>query len=109
MKFIAMEIESPNARRADFGPHLRSEAQCLWDLQQQDVVREAYFRADQHTAVLILECESLDQAQEFTSSLPLVQRGLIRFDLIPLAPYSGFSRLFAQTSGKKEKQKGTRL
>ena len=96
MKFIAMEDESSNTSSSDFEPHLRNEAQRLWNLYQQDIVREAYFRADRHTAVLILECESLVQAQEFTSSLPLVQKGLIRFDLIPLAPYSGFSRLFAQ-------------
>jgi hypothetical protein len=29
--------------------------------------------------------------------LPLVQAGLTSFDIIPLAPYSGFSRLFARS------------
>jgi hypothetical protein len=94
MKFIALEIESPNVTSTDFEPHLRNEARYMWDLQQQGVVCEAYFRSDQHTAVLILECESLAQAQFLTSSFPLVQQGLIHFDLIPLVPYSGFSRLF---------------
>jgi hypothetical protein len=94
MKFIALEIESPNTTAADFEPHLRNEARHVWDLQQQGIVRESYFRSDRHTAVLILECESLAQAQLLTSSFPLVQQGLIHFDIIPLAPYSGFSWLF---------------
>jgi hypothetical protein len=94
MKFLALEIESPNVTSAGFEPHLRNEARHVWDLQQQGVVREVYFRSDRHTAVLMLECESLAQAQLLTSSFPLVQQGLIHFDLVPLVPYSGFSRLF---------------
>jgi hypothetical protein len=94
MKFIALEIEKANATAADFEPHLKNEARHVWELQQQGVIREIYFRADQHTAVLILECESLSHAQELLSSFPLVQQGLIHFDIIPLIPYSGFSRLF---------------
>jgi len=94
MKFIALEIENPNTSAEAFQPHLKNEARCVWELQQQGIVREAHFRADRHTAVLILECESLAQAQALTSSLPLVQHGLITFDLIPLVPYSGLSRLF---------------
>lgn len=95
MKFLALELESPEAKPADFQPHLRDEARHVWDLQQRDIVREAYFRPDRHTAVLVLECEDLAQAVELTASFPLVRQGLIRFDLIPLVPYSGLSRLFA--------------
>ena len=58
MKFIALEIESPNTSTADFEPHLRDEAQHVWNLQQQGIVREAYSRSDQHTAVLnLLWCD----------------------------------------------------
>lgn len=94
MKFIALEIESPGATAADFAPFLRNEAQHVWNLLQQGTVRESYFRADQHTAVLILECENLAQAQALASAFPLAQQGLIHFDIIPLVPYSGLSRLF---------------
>jgi len=94
MKFIALEIEKANATAADFEPHLKNEAQHVWELQQQGIIREVYFRADQHTAVLILECESLSRVRELLSSFPLVQQDLIHFDIIPLIPYSGFSRLF---------------
>lgn len=95
MQFIALEIENPNVLAEAFQPHLSDEARRVWELQQQGIIREAHFRADRHTAVLVLECESLAQAQEVASSFPLVQQGLIRFELIPLVPYSGLARLFA--------------
>jgi len=94
VKFLAMEVESEGARTEDFAPHLKEEARSLWDLQQAGVVREAYFRADRRTAVLVLECEGRDQAEAALGGLPLARRGLIRFDLVPLLPYSGYARLF---------------
>jgi hypothetical protein len=60
------------------------------------VIRELYFRADRHAAVLVLECASTEEAQSVLSTLPLVAAGLIHFDLIPLAPYPGFARLFVE-------------
>jgi muconolactone delta-isomerase len=95
MKFLALEVELPGAGPADFEPHLRAEARRVWDLQQAGTVREIYFRADQHTAVLVLECGDLAEARSALASLPLVAEGLIRFEVLPLAPYPGFARLFA--------------
>ncbi len=94
MKIIALEKESETVQPSDFKPHLKSEAQKLWELHQSDHVREMYFREDQKTAVLILECESIETANQILSQLPLVKKGLIQFELIPLIPYSGFERLF---------------
>lgn len=94
MKYIAMEHEVANTSTEDFQPHLRNEAARLWQLYQEGVVRETYFRADQHTAVLVLECENEAVVCEVLDSLPLVRAGLITFEIIPLMPYSGFARLF---------------
>ncbi|NPV71042.1 MAG: hypothetical protein HPY55_10415 [Firmicutes bacterium] len=44
--------------------------------------------------MLILECTGPAEAPEILATLPLVQQGLIEFDVIPLKPYPGFSRLF---------------
>jgi muconolactone delta-isomerase len=96
MKFLALEVELPGASAAGFAPHLAAEARHLWDLQQRGSVREAYFRPDRHTAVLSLECADQPEAERLLADFPLVRQGLIRFELIPLAPYSGYARLFAQ-------------
>jgi len=42
----------------------------------------------------VLECDAQAGAQEILATLPLVQAGLIVFELIPLKAYPGFERLF---------------
>lgn len=94
MKILALEVESPGAAAEDFAPHLESEARALWSLQQSGLVREAHFRADQKTAVLVLEAEGIEEARRALAELPLVRAGLIDFELLPLVPYPGYERLF---------------
>jgi hypothetical protein len=95
MKIIALEREKTGLSAADFQPFLQAEAVRLWELVKSGVVRETYFDAQVHTAVLIMECSNLDEAGRVLATLPLVKNGLIEFDLIPLAPYTGFERLFS--------------
>ncbi len=95
MKILALEHELPAATTEQFRLHLKDEARRAWGLYQSGVIRELYFRSDQHAAVLILECGTLDEAHQALNSLPLVQQGLIEFEVIPLEPYPGFARLFA--------------
>jgi hypothetical protein len=96
MKMLAFEVDKPGLTAADFAPYLKAEARRVWELQQASLIRELYFRADQHTAVLMLECATLEDAQAALNSLPLVERGLITFELMPLKPYDGFARLFSE-------------
>jgi hypothetical protein len=95
MKFLALEKESPGVGPDCFEPLLRAEAARLWELYQSGLVRELYFRGDRTQAVLVLECASTEDARHALASLPLVQQGLIDFDVIPLVPYPGFERLFS--------------
>jgi hypothetical protein len=95
MKILAMEIETKGVQPEQYGPHLKAEARRVWELQQSGVIRELYFRADRSEAVLILECADIHEAQQVLKSLPLVQAGLITFEVIPLIAYPGFARLFA--------------
>jgi len=95
MKILALEREAPGLSGSDFQPHLNAEAARAWELYQDGVIRELYFHADQHTAVLVLECAGLAEANQVLAALPMVQAGLISFELIPLVAYPGFARLFA--------------
>ena len=95
MKILAIERELPGATAERFRPHLIAEARRAWELYQAGVFREMYFRADEAIAVLILECADVDEAHTVLNTLPLVQAGLITFDVLPLKPYPGFARLFA--------------
>ena len=97
MKILAMEVETVGVKPEEFAPHLKAEARRVWELYQSGMIRELYFRAERSEAVLILECTDTGDAQHVLESLPLVQAGLIRFEVIPLVPYPGFERLFEET------------
>jgi muconolactone delta-isomerase len=94
MKMLAIEQDVPGAMAEQFQPYLEAEAAAAWALYQAGVIRELYFRADRSAAVLILECDDLAHAEAVLATLPLVQAGLITFELIPLRAYPGFARLF---------------
>jgi hypothetical protein len=94
MQILAIEKEQPGATAEQFAPLLKAEAHRAWELTQAGIFRQMFFRADEHSAVIMLECSDLAAANAVLQSLPLVQAGLIRFELIPLAPYPGFGRLF---------------
>lgn len=96
MKILAIEKEASGTTADDFKPHLKAEAARAWKLYQAGIFREMYFRKDTPSAILILECPSVKKAIDVLKTLPLVKEGLISFDIIPLVPYPGFSRLFAK-------------
>ncbi len=96
MKILAIEHEIPGTSGEQFKPHLQAEAVRVWELYQTGIVREIYFQQDQTMAVLMLECASAEQAAQALGTLPLVKERLITFEVIPLRPYPGFARLFAQ-------------
>lgn len=98
MKFLALEREKPGLSPDDFIPYGKAEAARVWDLYTANIFREIYFNPDDHTAVIILEASDKDEANSILDSLPMVQAGLIRFDVIELSPYTGFSRLFRDNS-----------
>src|SRR5512136_2442257 len=95
MKILALEQENPATPAEAFPPHLKAEATRVWELYQAGVLREIYFRQDRSGAVLILECNGVEDARQVLNSLPLVKEGLIAFEVIPLKAYPGFARLFA--------------
>ncbi len=96
MKILAIERELPGATPERIQAHLKAEAARVWELYQAEVIRELYFHRDHHTAVLMLEAASVEQARQLLDALPLVREQLISFDFIPLVPYPGFSRLFGR-------------
>jgi muconolactone delta-isomerase len=94
MMILALEREAPGLTDANFAPYLKAEAARAWELYQAGILRQLYFNAEEHTAVLFLECASTTEARDLLATLPLVRAGLITFEIIPLAPYPGFARLF---------------
>lgn len=96
MKIIALEKELPGSTPEQFKELAAAEARRVWELIQEELIREIYFREGVDSAVIILECCDLQEAGEILDTLPMVEAGMIGFDLIPLKPYPGLARLFAR-------------
>lgn len=97
MKILAVQKEIPDILLERIMPLLNVEIQHLWELLQADILREIYRVQDTFLHVIVFECASVAEAQNAVDSLPLVREGLTAFELIPLAPYPGFARLFAES------------
>ncbi|MCX6152192.1 MAG: hypothetical protein NTX22_16825 [Ignavibacteriales bacterium] len=96
MKILAIEKENSEITAEQFTEKiLKDEAIKVWELHQNGVIRELYFNEDEHKAVLIMECNDVNEAKEILKTFPLVKEGLISFEVIPLIPYDGFARLFS--------------
>lgn len=94
MKILALENEYEGKSSDDFNPYLKDEARAVWELYTKNIIREIYFRKDKTFAVLMLECDSVEEAEKTLAELPLVKEKLIYFEIIPLVAYHGFERLF---------------
>ena len=94
MKILAIENEYEGKSSDDFKPYLKDETMTVWELYKKNIIREIYFRKDKSSAVLMLECESVEEAEKTLARLPLVKEKLIYFEIIPLVAYPGFERLF---------------
>lgn len=95
MRILAIEKAVEGVSETQFTPEIMAaEALQAWRLHQAGVIRELYFHDEQDSAVLILECSSVAEADAALASLPMVGAGLIQFDVLPLRAYPGFERLF---------------
>lgn len=92
MKILAIEREMESADWGNRSAALREEALHVHKMQLSGELREIYF-TEEKNAVLILECADHLAAEEIISQLPLVRKGIIRFDILALHPYTGLSRL----------------
>src|SRR5579864_8320476 len=95
MKMLVLPKPIEGVSREEMLRHAPAEIQAVWELYKQGIVREFYTRANEaNRVVLVLESPSEEAARNALATLPFAQRHLIDFDVIPLAPFIGLSRLF---------------
>ncbi len=95
MKVLAVGHPRSGVRWEHIAPYVGEEARTIWERYETDQVREFYLRADHHPGVvLVFECEDMTEAERLVATLPMVEAGLLDFEVIPLRPYMGFIQLF---------------
>ena len=88
MQIIAMDKLKPGVSEERIGSYLLQEIKAGLVLYLQDKIRTFWFRQDGPGAVLMLECQSMEEARSLVDSLPFVKEGIVDFDLIPIGPFS---------------------
>jgi hypothetical protein len=69
---------------------LEPEAEMLRTLYTEGIVRSAWSRTDVLGAVLMMERDSLEDAQTAFARLPLAAAGMLESQFVPLRGYRGF-------------------
>jgi hypothetical protein len=99
MKILVLPKPIEGVRREALEQHAAEEIRAVWDLYAHGIVREFYVRAaEPGRVVLLLEAASVEAARDVLGTLPFAQLHLIDFDVIPLAPFVGLTRLFQAAS-----------
>ncbi len=77
----------------EIAPHAESELRALWELYRSGTVREMYSPGNPG-AVLVLEADSVDTAQQLLAQLPLMANEIMTLELIELRSFAAFQMLF---------------
>jgi hypothetical protein len=80
--------------RAEVARHAAAELRALWQLYGDGVVREMYSPAGPG-AVLVLEAESLQEAEHHIAQLPLISADVMALEVTELRPFTAIEMLFS--------------
>lgn len=94
MKVLAISKRAPGATADRLADLAIEEAARVWALHCAGTIREIYFCAERPAAVAILECADSEEAREILATLPMVEAGVLEFDILPLQPFDHYQRLF---------------
>lgn len=87
MKILAIDKVMPDATPDKVKETFMDEVNYTVKMYLADVVREMYFRQDRSGTILMLEAPSLEDARSLINKMPMVQEGLIDYELIPVGPF----------------------
>lgn len=95
MQFLAILKVKPDTTREKLGPLLKPEAAHAWEMTTSGILRSVHYIRGPLGAVLLLETVDEEEAEKHVKHLPMVEHGLLSFEILPLTPFTGFAALFA--------------
>ena len=61
---------------------------------KDDRIRELYWRKDEMGSFVVLEANSLDEAQSIVNSLPFAKKGYISFKVMPVGYFEPYEAVY---------------
>ena len=92
MQYLVTTFDNGNIDWSSHYQLLKDEAKHILDLYQKGTIRNIWFSGNKD-ALLIIENETVEQAEEAIKAFPLVKANLLLFNITCLFPYTGFERL----------------
>lgn len=105
MQILALLRTLPSATPDRLGPLVKAEAEQIWALHLNGTLRSAHFLQAPGAPIpsgvtLMLETDNLATAEALIGGLPMVVEGLIAAEVLPLAPFTSYASLFANTPNR---------
>jgi hypothetical protein len=97
MQFLVLARVAEGVAMEQVIPHVKAEAEAVWQKYSAEIVRSIYYIADMSGAVLMCEAPDLESMQEITAQFPMARAGVLKFEILPLKPYIGLESLFAKS------------
>ena len=76
-------------------PYSEEEAAMAWKYYQEGLYRLMWGRTDQPGVIVIMESNSEAEAREAVNAMPLVAKGLVEYDIVPLDYFFPLDALFS--------------
>lgn len=96
MQFLVLARVAQDVLMEQVLPHVKAEAEAVGQKYSAEIVRSIYYIADMSGAVLMCEAPNLDAMQEIAAQFPMAKAGVLKFEILPLKPYTGLESLFAK-------------
>ncbi|MBN2796008.1 MAG: hypothetical protein JXR88_11420 [Clostridia bacterium] len=72
---------------------LSEQRKAMYDLYLYGYIREMYEKEGSNEMILIMECSSKRECENYLAKLPLVRAGKSTFNIEVLSPYRGFKEI----------------
>lgn len=93
MKILAIENELCPLMLEEKEVLLSEQRKAMYALYLQGYIREMNQKENSNEMILIMDCVSKREAENYLAKLPLVRSGKSTFDIYVMAPYEGFKEL----------------
>jgi len=97
MQYLVTTFDNGNTDWSVHSQLLQDEAKHVLGLYQQGIIRNIWF-SEKKDALIIIEIETIENANRVVNDFPLVKANLIKFTITCLLPYTGFERLINGTN-----------
>jgi hypothetical protein len=97
MQFLILARVAQGISMEQVLPHVKAEAEAVWQHYSMEIVRSIYYIADMSGAVLFCEAPDLAAMQAIIAQFPMAKAGALTFEILPLKPYTGLEALFAKS------------